>query len=228
MNALAIDCATGKLTVAAKNDLHMVKLVLDIGQKQSEKILPSVEYVMQELGLKSSDLDYTCITLGPGSFTGLRLGLSLLKALNLANGTPCYGTETLEAAAYQYRKSTEGVLAVLESKEDEYFNQSFVYGKPLSQTEDQPIEDIIKKLDPEVDVLICGPGAKNFVEKCNTDFPLYGVHCFGPENDLTESLFEITEKKIQDKVQPLQDYDGPVYVRKSEAEIVLEKKNAEK
>ena len=91
MNALAIDCAVSKMTVAAKKDKNIVKVTYDIGIKQSEKLLPAIDFVMKEAGLTPAELDYTCTTLGPGTFTGLRLGLSALKALNLANGTPVYG-----------------------------------------------------------------------------------------------------------------------------------------
>ena len=68
MKALAIDCAVTKLSVAAKNEGNTIKLTLDIGMKQSEKLLPAIDYVMKEAGLSAKDLDYTTVTLGPGSF----------------------------------------------------------------------------------------------------------------------------------------------------------------
>ena len=122
MNALSIDCAVSELTVAAKKDRQTVKLSLDIGMKQSEKILPAIDYVMKESGLTPSDLDYTACTLGPGTFTGLRLGLSALKALTLANNTPLYAVPSLDLYAHPYKSSNEIVLSVLESKEDEFFH----------------------------------------------------------------------------------------------------------
>lgn len=224
MNALAIDCAVSKIAIAAKKDTMLTKLVLNVGTKQSEKLLPSIDFVLNELELKPSDLDYTTITSGPGSFTGLRLGLSSLKALTLSHKIPLYGIPSLEAYSLQYKDSPESVLSVIEAKEDEYYYQFFLRGKKLSKPEDKTIEEIIKQIDQESSVLVCGPGASSFCSRVNEISQLYSVHCYVPEIDATENLFVITEELIKNKAEPMQDYDGPLYVRKSEAELVYEQK----
>ena len=224
MNAIAIDCAVSKMTVAAKKDKNIVKLTYDIGIKQSEKLLPAIDFVMKEADLTPAELNYTCTTLGPGTFTGLRLGLSALKALTLANGTPVYGIPSLDAYARPYATAVETVLSVIEAKEDEFFYSFYLRGQKLRAEEDMTIEDILKQIDAESSVMVCGPGAKTVTDRTAEITPLYSVHSFTPQGDCTESLFEIAEKMIADKVPPLQDYDGPLYVRKSEAEIVLEQK----
>ena len=228
MNALAIDCAVSKIAIAAKKETSLVKLVLDIGIKQSEKLLPAIDYVLGELGLLPKDLHYTAVTLGPGSFTGLRLGLSSLKALTLAYNIPLYGIPSLACYAWPYKKALSTVLSVIEAKEGEYFSQLFIRGEQLSEAEDKSLPDILKGIDPEAELFVCGPGAVHFCEQVTEDAPLYSVHCFSPEIDATESLFAIAEKLSADKVPPLQDYDGPLYIRKSEAEIVYEQNHPHK
>lgn len=226
MKALAIDCAVSRITVAAKNDSNLVKLTLDVGTKQSEKLLPAVDFVMKELSMTPQELDYTACTLGPGSFTGLRLGMSTLKALNLSCGIPLYGIPSLDAYARPFRKATETVLSLIQSKEDEYFYSFYVRGEKLSEEGDGSMEEILGRIDAEASVTACGPGAREFVSRMLETTPLYSVHDFSPQNDGAESLFEIAEEMIRQKKSPLADYDGPLYVRKSEAEIVLEKKTA--
>ena len=223
MKALAIDCAVSKITVAAKKDTDEVKVTLDLGTRQSEKLLPTVDFVMKEIGLEPKELDYTAVTLGPGTFTGLRLGLSTLKALNLSFGVPVYGIPSLEAYAHPYRSAIETVLPLIEAKEEEYFYNFYIRGQRLSEDGDKTTEEILKEIDPETSVLVCGPGAKDFTESVLQNTPLYSVHCFEPENDACESLFEIAEQMIKDGKSALKDYDGPIYVRKSEAELVREK-----
>src|SRR5574344_1384790 len=149
MKALAIDCAVSRITVAAKNDSHIVKLSLDVGMKQSEKLLPSIDYVLKEAELTSKELDYTTLTLGPGTFTGLRLGISALKAMQLANGTPIYGIPSLDAYAYPYQSAVETVLAVIDGKRDMFYNSFYCRGEKLSGPDDMKIVDIIKQIDPE-------------------------------------------------------------------------------
>lgn len=223
MKALVIDCSVSKLAVACKNDNKTAKFVIEAGIKQSEKLLPAIDYVVKEAGIEPKDLKYTALTLGPGTFTGLRLGLSALKALNLSFGIPVYGIPSLDAYSWPYKSAIESVLSVLESKEDEFFYSFYIRGQKLREEENKEIEDILKEIDAETSVLVCGPGAKNFVDRTNEITPLYSVHCFTPENDACDSLFEIAEKMIAEKKEPLQDYDGPLYFRKSEAELMLEK-----
>ena len=115
------------------------------------------------------------------------------------------------------------VLSVIEAKEDEFFFSLYNKGEKLTAEADELIEDILKKIDVEGEVFVCGSGAKTFVERASELSPLHKFNFIWPENDTTESLFLIAEEQIRNKVSPLQDYDGPLYVRKSEAEIVLEK-----
>ncbi len=228
MNALAIDCAVSKIAIAAKKDTLLAKVVLQIGTRQSEKLLPTIDFVLQELDVKPSELDYTAITLGPGSFTGLRLGLSSLKALTLSHNTPLYGIPSLEAYAFPYNAEPKSVLSVIEAKEDEYYYQFFLKGKKLSEPEDKAIEEIIQQIDSESSIVVCGPGAHSFCDRVNEISPLHSVHCYVPEIDATESAFMIAEELIKEKKEPLLDYDGPLYVRKSEAELVYEQKQLKK
>ena len=86
MKALALDTAISCITIAAKNDDNLASLVLDIGMRQSEKLLPAIDYVLSQADLKPGELDYTVLCEGPGSFTGLRLGFAALKAIELFGG----------------------------------------------------------------------------------------------------------------------------------------------
>lgn len=226
MNALAIDCAVSKIAIAAKKDNRSVKVVLDIGSRQSEKLLPAVDYVMKEMELSPADLDYTVSTLGPGTFTGLRLGLSTLKALTLCNSTPLYGILSLDAYRWPLRNENGMVLSLIEAKEEEYFFALYSDGKKIVDDSDRTLAEILKLFTEEDSVTLCGPGAPNFFEQANQIPGAPKMKISTPVPDCADSLFEAAEKMIEEKVAPMQDYDGPVYVRKSEAEIVYESKQA--
>lgn len=223
MKALAIDCAVSKIAIAAKDDEKTVKLVYDIGIRQSEKLLPAVDFVMRELQLLPAQLDYCCLTLGPGSFTGLRLGLSTLKALTLACGVPVYGIPSLEAYAWPFAEA-ESVVSLLAAKEDEYFYQFFAKGQALTDIEDKPGSDIAGLLSTERRTIAVGPAAAVFVEGARESSPLVLLEAFDRGTDCTEGLFALAERKRAVGEKALKDYDGPLYVRKSEAELVLEAK----
>ena len=85
MKALALDTSISCIQIAAKNDDKIASLVLDIGMRQSEKLLPSIDFVLKQAELEPGDLDYTALCQGPGSFTGLRLAFAALKDSPLRN-----------------------------------------------------------------------------------------------------------------------------------------------
>lgn len=223
MKALAIDCAVSKIAIAAKDDEKSVKLIYDIGIRQSEKLLPAIDFVMQELQLAPSQLDYCCLTLGPGTFTGLRLGLSTLKALTLACGVPVYGIPSLEAYAWPFA-GAESVVSLLAAKEDEYFYQFFSNGKALTDVDDKAGSDIAGLLSTERRTIAAGPAAAVFVEGVRESAPLVLLESYDKGADCTDALFALAERKRASGEKALEDYDGPLYVRKSEAELVLEAK----
>ena len=224
MKALVIDSAATCMVIAAKNDDDKATLSLDISMKQSEKILPAIDFVLQETGLSPADLDYTAISKGPGTFTGLRLGFSALKALSLSHNIPLYGIPTMDAYAYPYADFGGAVVSVIDAKKDQFFAAIYRGGKECMEPKDTNTEEVLKNLDAEESVLIVGQNADVFAEMLRSLAPTLDIRCFKFQLPASDALFSLAEEKIAKKEAPLEDYDGPEYMRKSEAEIALERK----
>ena len=96
MNILVLDCAVSKISIAVKFNDKMITQIYDIGMRQSEILVPAIDDILQKAGITAGDLDFSAITIGPGSFTGLRLGISALKAIELAYNVPIYGVSSLQ------------------------------------------------------------------------------------------------------------------------------------
>ena len=222
MKALVIDAAASCMHIAAKNDDFKASLSLDLGQKQSQKLLPSIDYILSQLELKASELDYTALTSGPGTFTGLRLAFSALKAIELAHNVPVYGIPSLEAYAFPYSCFDGTVVSVIDAKKDQFFAAIYQKGLEISAAEDTSAESVAAKLDKSKKILLCGPDAKVFADELKKIDSSLNLTIFDSQPVPTESLFTIAESMIEQKKEPLADYDGPVYIRKSEAEIKLE------
>ncbi len=210
------------MVIAAKNDDNKISLSLDMGQKQSQKILPAIDYVLSELELKASELDYTALTSGPGTFTGLRLAFSALKAISLAHNVPVYGIPSLDAYAFPYKTFDGLVVSVIDAKKDQFFASIYENGAIVSEAEDTSPENIAKKLGGGKKILLAGPDAKIFSEELKKIDSSLNLEFYSSQPLPTDSLFSIAETMIDEKKAPLTDYDGPVYIRKSEAEIKLE------
>ena len=84
MNILVLDCAVSKISIAVKFDDKMIAQTYDIGMRQSEILVPAIDDILQKAGITAGDLDFSAITIGPGSFTGIRIGLSIAKTIAYA------------------------------------------------------------------------------------------------------------------------------------------------
>ena len=222
MNILVIDCAVSRLSLAVKADDKMISEVYDIGMRQSEILVPVIQEVLNKIGLKPSDLNYTALTIGPGSFTGLRLGISALKAIELAYNVPVYGISSLKVYGYPYSELDIPVLSCIDANKDKFYC-SITNGKEtILQEGDWEVEKIIESIKDFDKIFIAGPDClklKKLIEDSNNN-----IKAFAPKTRslTTESLISITEELINSGAEPLKDFDGPVYLRASEAEIKLQ------
>lgn len=224
MKALAIDSAASNMIISAKNDFLTATLSLDLGQKQSQKILPAIDYVLKQVELESKDLDYTALCSGPGTFTGLRLAFSALKAIELAHNVPVYGIPSLDVYAFPFKNLNMQTISVIDAKKNQFFAAIYKNEQTILEAEDTTAERVYSKLNKEEEILICGPDASIFSNLLKEIDSNLKIKFTSAQPLSTQSIFSIAENMIEQKKEPLADYDGPVYLRKSEAEIALESK----
>lgn len=91
------------------------------GASHSRKILPAVDFLLRQADLELEDIDAFSAALGPGSFTGLRIGLSIMQGFSLATGRPVVGVPTLEAMASSMSYAHEQVCPVIDAKKGEVY-----------------------------------------------------------------------------------------------------------
>lgn len=100
--------------------------VFETVRGQAERLVPMVQAVVESGGQGFEGLDAIVVTLGPGTFTGIRIGLSTAKALAMALDIPLYGITTLQALALGYvRDHPEDVMVLVETKREDFYAQSF-------------------------------------------------------------------------------------------------------
>jgi tRNA threonylcarbamoyladenosine biosynthesis protein TsaB len=121
-----------------------------------ERLAPMAAEVMAGAGLGFPDIGKIAVTLGPGSFTGLRVGLSFAKGLHVATGAPLAGIGTLAALA----ASAVGVAAgVIDARRGLVYFQAFEDGRPLGEPDIAPIAEAAETLRPLERLTLVGPGA---------------------------------------------------------------------
>ena len=129
MKILALDSALSACSVAVlANGVVRAVRRQAMARGQAEALLPMVRAALDEAGLGFADLDRLAVTIGPGSFTGLRIGLAAARGLALATGLPLTGITTLEAlaaAADPAARQGRGTVVLIDSRRGDVFMQIF-------------------------------------------------------------------------------------------------------
>jgi tRNA threonylcarbamoyladenosine biosynthesis protein TsaB len=127
MLVLALDTAMSACSVAlCSNGGTLAVRSQAMERGHAEALMPMIERVMAEGGRAYAELDLVAATVGPGAFTGIRVGLAAARGIALAAGKPCAGVTTLEVLAAAARIARPGaVLAVVESRRADLFVQAF-------------------------------------------------------------------------------------------------------
>ena len=225
MNILVLDCAVTKLSIAVKTEEKFISQTYDIGMRQSEILVPTIDEILSKAGITAADLNYSALTIGPGSFTGLRLGISALKAIELAYNVPVYGISSLTIYSYAYKDLGLPILACIDANKDKFYACISDQNSLILEEGDYEVEEIISKLNGLSKVLLAGPDAQKLADIIKENKNDIEVLTTRASAMTTEALVAITEDKISKGEATLKDFDGPVYLRASEAELALKSKN---
>ncbi len=122
MRILSIDTATSVTgaAIADENELLAVSC-LNVGKTHSQRFLPMVSAMLEGAELSLADIDAFAVTVGPGSFTGLRIGIATAKAFCHAYHKPAVPVLTLDAYAYQGRGLSDWICPVLDARKNEVY-----------------------------------------------------------------------------------------------------------
>ena len=178
---LAIETATRAGSVAlARGPEILSSAEGNTAESHSISLLETVENVLQQVGVKLSDIDLFAAASGPGSFTGLRIGLATTKALAVCTGRKCAGVSTLAAIAHAAGDS-EHTIALLPAGRGELFAQLFAVGSADVQPLDSPAHlapaVVTAKYSELKRVIFAGEGAHLYSEALglsadDSEFPI--------------------------------------------------------
>ncbi|MBQ7624153.1 MAG: tRNA (adenosine(37)-N6)-threonylcarbamoyltransferase complex dimerization subunit type 1 TsaB [Clostridia bacterium] len=145
----------------------------------SRTLLPECEALLSENGVSFSDIDLFAATVGPGSFTGIRIGVAAVKGFAFPEGKPCAGVDTLTSAAYSSGVLSGVICAAVRARENEYYAAFFKAkdGK-LGQEGERAVlsgeETAARAKEYGCDVYLCGEGSEELL-KINPDLKYTGA-----------------------------------------------------
>ncbi len=127
MKILAIDTSTRTLCLGAGDGDKVYEYNLELGTKLSELLVPTLKRVVGVLGWKTNEIDYFAAGVGPGSFTGLRVGLSAVKALSWSLNKPVAAVSSLDILARNAGKTPDFIIPIIDAKRGLFY--SAIYRK---------------------------------------------------------------------------------------------------
>ena len=197
--------------------------LLHIPVTHSERLLGAIEFVLREARCSIDDVDGWALSLGPGSFTGLRIGVSTVKGLAFATGKPVAGVATLDVLASQVSPTSYLICPILDARKKEVYSAFYRY-KDRSflerQTDDQALrpEDLARKITEQT--ILIGDGVRTYKDFLLRSLPSLAIFPAAPlhfpHGSVVATLgFELLKKGEHLNVSAF----SPIYIRPSEAEV---------
>ena len=222
MKILGIDTSSSSLSVAVMDDdLLKGEFTLNHKLTHSEQMMPLLDSLLSHLELKMSDIDLIGVSVGPGSFTGIRIGVAAANAMAMALDIPVVGISSLEAMAYTAGETAYTIVSTFDAQRDRfYFNAYRFENSELKALEAEDVlekEDLIKKLESHDEVLLLGDAV--FI---NEELPLNVKKAKRAVRYIRAS--SVCELAHRDYLLGKTGFAVPVYLRKSQAEIQFEER----
>ena len=220
MIVLAADTSTALGSVALLQGEELVaETRLQMGRGHSESLLPAVEGLLALKGWTLQDVELICVGLGPGSFTGLRIGVVTMRMLGYALGIEVRGASSLEAICAAWRDEDGVLVATLDAFKGEIYAAAFRAGRGSLETlgeeavlPPESLAERIRQLAEANPVVVLGPGYARYKDRMRS----LGSRVLSvPEAMPSASGVARCVLRNAKAPEPI----VPHYVRKSEAEL---------
>lgn len=206
MRVLAIDTALGLCSAAMAEDGRLLAVRSEpMQQGHQERLAPLTAEMMAESGLSFGEAERIAVTVGPGSFTGLRVGIAFAKGLGLALDRPVVGVECLHAIAASAERRGRG-CAVIDARRGQVYARLFDGNEPAGPPEALTLDDLVAKCGGLA--WIAGPGSALLAEH----FPDADVDARpGPD--------PLAVARLGAEADPVTHPAEPIYLRAPDAKL---------
>lgn len=224
MKILALETATlaGGAAIVDDNSGLIGEVRIDVKIAHSERLMPSVEWLLKSSGLAIEEIDAFAVSIGPGSFTGLRIGLSTVKGFAYATGKPIVPVPTLDVFARALPFCSHTICPLLDARKSEVYAALYRWegghcNKIMPEVAIDPGE-LLRQIKETV--VLTGDGTETYRELIVNILKDNAI--FAPASKMSPSaaaVAEIAIEKIKEGVTADPVSLTPFYIRKSEAEV---------
>jgi tRNA threonylcarbamoyladenosine biosynthesis protein TsaB len=224
MRILAVDTSSASGSIALLDDARlMVEWTLHSAQTHNRLLLKNVDWLLRELGWTLEQVDGFAVTIGPGSFTGLRIGVATIKTLAWAAGKPFVGIPSLEALAAPLGYASFPVCPLVDARKSEIYHAFYQPDgvgavQLLAPFQVDVAERIVEKVQGPT--IFCGDGWPLCRELFSRKLGAWAISASSPFDVIRAGqVGELACRRFQEQRGEDPMTCVPVYVRPSEAEI---------
>lgn len=225
MLLLSVDSSSQASTAALFQDGELLcEYTQNQNKTHSVKMLPMIERMLLDVEAELSDIDVFACGIGPGSFTGVRIGVATVRGFAKTMNKPCVAVNSLEILAENVRHFSGTVFALVSARENECFCAVYENGEEIMAPCVMSVEEVIAAAQGKK-ALFVGDGAVANSEKLQP----FGTIAKGRQNVISAaSLAEVALRKIEAGKTGTCESLVPLYLRKSQAEREYEEKQKAK
>jgi tRNA threonylcarbamoyladenosine biosynthesis protein TsaB len=226
LNILAVDTTTETLGIAvALDNGKSVWMAHNIGYRHGELLEPLIDRLLTDVNIRPKDLTLIVCAYGPGSFTGLRIGIATCKGLSFGIGCPLVFVSTLDAIGYGFGFFNGFVVPVIDARKERFYGAIYEKGTRIVDYFDLSKPDITTRVNDLQNIrdsalLVSGSAGMVVYESLKPAFDGKSIAldpCCDRFNPAL--LLRLGEKKYRENPSLNLDTEGPLYLRKSEAEL---------
>jgi len=230
MRILAIESSARQSSVALVEEEKLIaQNVQNAGQTHSKTLLPMTHSLLRDLGITIQDIDKIAVAHGPGSFTGIRIGVATAKGLAMGADKPLIGVSTLEAMAHQAKHLGAGIICpVMDARREQVYNALFTMedGTLTRLTEDRAIavETLFTEGEQTLPYILVGDGAV----LCHSWLKERGREAIIlPDHLVQQTAWGVAIAAMDQEASSVHEVN-PHYIRPSQAERERQEKEGDK
>lgn len=234
MKILSIDSATQSATCAILDDNKVLaEITFNYKKQHSQILMPIIDQLFKNTEMNINDIDAFVASKGPGSFTGLRIGMATIKGLSQGTKKPFVTVSTLDSLAYNLAYTSGIICPILDALRDNVYTALYTFdNNELNRISDYvniSVDELITILkDKDCNISFVGDGTVKFKEKLIANLPKIN---FAPAHlnlAKASSLGELGLKLLSNEIFDDLYASVPIYLRKPQAEREYEEKMRQK
>jgi tRNA threonylcarbamoyladenosine biosynthesis protein TsaB len=227
MVILGIETSTKTCSIALTDGEKIRdEISLHLGLSHSEKLIPLIDEILKRNGKAIKDIDGIAVSIGPGSFTGIRVGVSTARGLAQSLNIPLVGIPSLDALAFGVGTSGEVVCPMIDALRREIYSALYEGRKRLTRHQLIGIENWLERLKEKRETILFLGEAVDIYENLIKDFLKKKARIVKKEKRYASAakVAELGREKLVSGEGKKYDEVFPLYIRRPEAEVKWEKK----